>query len=45
MMTRFFNYGAWLIKNGRDDDALAWARYAGGRYADQTGWQQFLLRP
>jgi hypothetical protein len=40
MMMRLFNYGAWLVKNGKDDDALAWAAYAGGRFPSK-GWQDF----
>jgi hypothetical protein len=54
MMTRLFNYGAYLIKTGKDNDALAWADYAGQRYPDPPpsaqregsppapGWQNFI---
>jgi hypothetical protein len=40
MMTRLFNYGAWLVRNSKDDDALAWAAYAGARFPDKN-WQDF----
>ncbi|MDR0585699.1 MAG: S49 family peptidase [Treponema sp.] len=42
MMTRLFNYGAWLIKTGKDDDALAWAEYAGKVFPDEKTWQDFI---
>jgi hypothetical protein len=41
MLTRLFNYGAWLIKAGKDDDALAWADYAGKDFPDEA-WQDFI---
>jgi hypothetical protein len=40
-MNRIFNLGAYLIKTGREDDALAWAEYAGGRFSDPR-WQEFI---
>ncbi|MDR1506716.1 MAG: hypothetical protein LBI67_06395 [Treponema sp.] len=42
MMTRLFNYGASLIKNGKDDDALLWAVYAGKTFPDDEAWQRFM---
>jgi tetratricopeptide (TPR) repeat protein len=42
MLTRLFNYGAWLIKTGKDDDALAWAEYAGKAFPDEKAWQEFI---
>jgi tetratricopeptide (TPR) repeat protein len=42
MMTRLFNYGAWLIKTGQDDSALAWAKYAGAAFPDEKAWQDFI---
>jgi hypothetical protein len=42
MMARLFNYGAWLIKTGKDDDALAWAEYAGNAFPDEKAWQDFI---
>lgn len=42
MMTRLFNYGAWLIKGGKDDEALTWAAYAGERFPAEA-WQELML--
>jgi len=42
MMNRLFNLGANLIKTGKEDDALAWAEYAGGRFPDSERWQEFI---
>jgi tetratricopeptide (TPR) repeat protein len=41
-MNRIFNLGAYLIKTGREDDALAWAEYAGGRFPDPQHWQDLI---
>ena len=44
MMNRLFNLGAHYIKTGKDDDAIAWADYAGKRYPgsreDYLRWQE-----
>ncbi|MDR1142981.1 MAG: hypothetical protein LBK77_02030 [Spirochaetaceae bacterium] len=40
-MNRIFNLGAYLIKTGREDDALAWAEYSGGLFPDPR-WQDFI---
>jgi len=42
MMNRLFNLGANLIKTGKEDEALAWAEYAGGRFPDSERWQEFV---
>jgi len=42
MMNRLFNLGANLIKTGKEDEALAWAEYAGGRFPDSVRWQEFI---
>jgi len=42
MMNRLFNFGANLIKTGKEDEALAWAAYAGGRFPDSERWQEFI---
>ena len=42
MLTRLLNYGAWLIKAGKDDEALAWAAYAGERFPAEA-WQELAL--
>ncbi|MDR2028847.1 MAG: hypothetical protein LBP93_04835 [Treponema sp.] len=41
MMDRLFNYGASLVKEGRETDALLWAAAAGQRYPDEARWQEF----
>ena len=38
MITRLMNLGAYYIRNGKEDDAIAWADYAGGRFPDLPGW-------
>jgi tetratricopeptide (TPR) repeat protein len=50
MMNRLFNYGAYLIRTNKDDEAVAWAEYAGARYQDRSGtqsegerWQEFIF--
>ncbi|MDR1586773.1 MAG: hypothetical protein LBS57_04890 [Treponema sp.] len=43
MMNRIFNYGAFLLKSGREEDCLRWAALAGGRYPDEKRWQEFVL--
>ncbi|MDR1308189.1 MAG: hypothetical protein LBK74_11525 [Treponema sp.] len=40
-MNRIFNLGAYLIKTGREDDALDWAEYSGGLFPDPR-WQDFI---
>ncbi|MDR0403300.1 MAG: hypothetical protein LBH35_06905 [Treponema sp.] len=40
MRTRLLNYGAWLIRTGKDDEALAWAEYAGT--PDEKAWRDFV---
>ncbi|MDR2767159.1 MAG: hypothetical protein LBB82_02405 [Treponema sp.] len=42
MMNRLFNYGAYLVRANRDDEAIAWAEYAGARYEDGERWQEFV---
>ncbi|MDR2182175.1 MAG: hypothetical protein LBN92_05795 [Treponema sp.] len=42
MMSRLFNYGAYLVRTNRDDEAIAWAEYAGARYADNGRWQELV---
>jgi hypothetical protein len=42
MMNRLFNYGAYLVRTNKDDEAVAWAEYAGGRYPDNIRWQEFI---
>jgi hypothetical protein len=34
VLNRIFNYGAWLLKNGKEEDALRWAALAAPRYPE-----------
>jgi hypothetical protein len=42
MMNRIFNLGAYLLKTGKEDDAVSWAEYAGSRFPDPQRWQEFI---
>ncbi|MCL1928084.1 MAG: hypothetical protein FWG07_04750 [Treponema sp.] len=42
LMSRLTNLGAFFIKNGKEDDAIAWAEYAGKRYPDSQRWQEMI---
>jgi tetratricopeptide (TPR) repeat protein len=41
VMDRLFNYGAALVKAGRETDALLWAAMAEERYPDEARWREF----
>jgi len=43
MMDRIFNYGAMLLKAGREEDCLRWAAAASPMYPDTDRWQEFTL--
>ena len=43
MMNRIFNYGAFLLKSGREEDCLAWAASASPKYPNEGRWQEFIL--
>jgi len=43
LMNRLFNYGANLLKAGREKDCLAWAAAASSVYPDENRWQEFIL--
>jgi len=43
LMDRLFNYGANLLKAGREEDGLAWAAAASSMYPDEGRWQEFIL--
>jgi len=43
LMNRLFNYGANLLKAGREKDCLAWAAAASSVYPDESRWQEFIL--
>ncbi|AEF80115.1 hypothetical protein [Leadbettera azotonutricia] len=42
VMDRIFNYGAGLVKAGKENDALAWAALAEPGYPEPSRWQEFL---
>jgi len=42
-MDQLFNYGANLLKAGREKDCLAWAAAASSTYPDESRWQEFIL--
>jgi tetratricopeptide (TPR) repeat protein len=41
-MDRLFNYGASLIKAGKESEALDWSARASARYPDNERWQEFI---
>ena len=43
MMDRIFNYGAMLLRAGREEDCLRWAAAASQLYPDAARWQEFTL--
>jgi tetratricopeptide (TPR) repeat protein len=42
LVTRIFNYGASLLKAGKEEDALRWAAFAEPQYPDAERWQEFI---
>jgi hypothetical protein len=43
MMDRIFNYGAALLRAGREEDCMRWAIYASPVYPDENRWQEIIL--
>jgi len=43
LMDRLFNYGAMLLKAGREEDCLRWAAAASIIYPDNQRWHEFVL--
>jgi tetratricopeptide (TPR) repeat protein len=43
LMNRIFNFGAFLLANGREEEALRWAALAGPRYPDEERWREFIF--
>jgi tetratricopeptide (TPR) repeat protein len=43
LMDRLFNYGASLLKAGREEDCLAWAAAVSSMYPDENRWQESIL--
>jgi len=43
LMNRLFNYGAFLLNSGREEDTLRWTAFASAVYPDETRWQEFIM--
>ena len=43
MMNRLFNYGAALLRAGREEDCLRWAAVAAPRFPDEKRWRELVL--
>jgi hypothetical protein len=41
LMDRLFNYGAWLLKSGKEENCLQWASFASAMYPDKDRWEEF----
>jgi tetratricopeptide (TPR) repeat protein len=42
LMNRIFNYSAFLLNSGMDEDCIRWALYASPKYPDETRWQEYI---
>jgi hypothetical protein len=43
LMNRLFNYSAFLLRSGREEDCLRWAQYASAVYPYESRWQESIL--
>jgi tetratricopeptide (TPR) repeat protein len=43
LMDRLFNFGAVLLKAGKEEDCLRWAATASPVYPDENRWQEFIM--
>jgi hypothetical protein len=43
LLNRIFNFGASLLKAGKEEEALRWAALAGAKYPEGERWQEFIL--
>jgi len=43
LMDRLLNYGASLLRSGKEEEGINWAVYASSVYRDNNRWQEFLL--
>ena len=43
LMNRLFNYGAFLLNSGREEETLRWAAFASSVYPDEIRWQEFVM--
>ena len=42
MLNRLYNYSAFLLNSGREEDCLAWTTLASHTYPNGTRWQEFI---
>jgi tetratricopeptide (TPR) repeat protein len=42
LLNRIFNFGASLLKSGREEDALRWAEAAGPAFPEAERWREFI---
>jgi len=42
LMNRLFNFGAFLLNSGREEETLRWATFASAVYPDEVRWQEFF---
>ena len=43
LMDRLFNFGAMLLRAGREEEGLRWAAAASPVYPDEKRWQEFIM--
>jgi hypothetical protein len=43
MMNRIFNFGAFLLKSGKEEECLRWAASASPKYPEEKRWQEFIM--
>ena len=43
LMDRLFNFGAMLLRAGKEEDCLRWAAAASPVYPDEKRWQEFIM--
>jgi tetratricopeptide (TPR) repeat protein len=41
LMNRLFNYGAFLLNSGREEETLRWAQFASAVFPHEDRWQEF----
>jgi len=43
LLDRLYNYGAMLLRAGKEEDCLRWAAAASPVYPDEKRWQEFIM--
>ena len=43
-MNRLFNFGAFLLNSGREEDCIYWATHLTLVYPDETRWHEFIMK-